>query len=42
MKRNDVHTFSGNAHVRSKTLLEFYHGIIYIANVGCHIIYNLR
>lgn len=33
----DVHNMSNNAHVRRQIYQEFYHGIIYIVNGGCHI-----
>jgi hypothetical protein len=38
--RNAVHNFFHNTHVQSKIYLEFNHGIVHIANEGCHIRIN--
>ena len=35
--RNDVHNLSNYTRVWNKIYQEFYHGIVYIANEGCHI-----
>jgi hypothetical protein len=35
--RNDVINLFDNMHVQIKIYREFFHGIIYIANEGCHV-----
>jgi len=37
---NDVYNLFINTHVRIKIYWEFYHGIIYIANEGRHVMVN--